>query len=288
MQVSHAVVELDGVQGDINYVRNPQPEGAEPLAFVTEDESRNTMITLPGIPMFIEDVRGQQTSLDREGFELVRHKSGVADFNLIEEDEAVDQLYIDEMAALAKELTGATFVVMQGGGKKRYGKKAVQHESGDLKNAFPALYPHGDTTDTSAYALASLFAGAIPGLELGSAKRWALINLWRPITPPPHDYPLAVCDARTTVPSDAVPVMAYTATRGGELVFETHGYLPNPDHRWCYFRDMTPDEVLVFKTHDSDPDRAHQVAHTAFFDATCPPDAPTRGSVEMRAFCVFD
>ena len=276
------------VSADVNYVRNPPAEGEPALTFVTNDEALSSMVTHPGRRVDIRDVRGERTSLDVEGFQIVPHRSTVPTFDLIEEDEAVDQLYIDEMAALAKQITGATHVVMQGGGKKRYGKTAVQHESGTLKNALPALYPHGDTTDESAAMLAGFFCGSGLNIELGSLKRWALINMWRPITPPPHDYPLAVCDARTVAAGDATVVMALTETRAtGAFSFPTHGYMFNPNHRWCYFRDMTPEEVLVFKTHDSDPARARQVAHTAFEDASCPPGSPTRGSVEMRAFCGF-
>jgi hypothetical protein len=272
------------VLADINYVRNAD---GDPLTFVTEDESRSTMVTSPGEPVWIQDVRGTQTSIDREGFMLVRHVSAVSDFDRIEEDAAIDQLYIDEMTALVKEATGAPIVVMQGVGKKRYGKAAKEKLAG-LKNALPALYPHGDTTETSAPQLAAAIASAIPGLSLEAIRRWAHINLWRPITAPPHDYPLAVCDARTIAPGDAVTVVAHTETRGaGAFAFETHGYIHNPAHRWCYFSDMTPGEVLIFKTHDSDPGRAHQVAHTAFLNSLCPPGASTRGSVEMRAFVAW-
>ena len=97
-----------------------------------------------------------------------------------------------------------------------------------------------------------------------------------------------MCDARTIRPDHEVPVVAVTAYRGGgELAFETTGYLHDPDHRWCWFPDMTPDEVLVFKTHDSDPHRAHRVAHSAFTDPSCPPGTPTRASVEIRALALF-
>ena len=107
-------------------------------------------------------------------------------------------------------------------------------------------------------------------------RRWAHFNMWRAITLPPQDYPLALCDARTIGPGDAVTVVAHTETRtNGAFSFDTRGYLANPAHRWCYFRDMTPDEVVVFKTHDSDPDRAHQVAHTAFLDPGCPSGTAT-------------
>lgn len=278
---------MAGVEGAINYVRNPVSPGAAPLTFVTEQEELSTMVTLPGVPMWIEDLRGKQTSLDVEGFVLVPHRSKVADFHRIEEDPATDQIYNEEIAALVKELTGAAHVFLQGGGKKRYGPTATDRLAG-LPNALPALYPHGDTIDASALQLAERIMEYVPGLSL-DGRRWAHYNLWRSITPPPQDYPLAVCDARSIVPSDGETVVAHTLTRTvGEMVFATTGYMHNPAHRWCYFSNMTPEEVLVFITHDSDPARPHQVAHTAFFDPTCPPGTPTRGSVEMRALVLFD
>lgn len=276
-----------GVEALINYVRNPVAPGEAPLTFVTEDESRSTMVTTPGMPVWISDLRGQQTSLEHEGFVLVKHVSAVGDLHQIEEDPQVDAQYSEEMTALLKELTGASVVIMQGDGKKRYGPKAKDKLAG-LKNALPALYPHGDTTDRSACELAERILEHVPGIELGNVGRWAHINMWRPITRPPHDYPLAVCDARTVSDKDREPVVAHTETRMTEpFAFETTGYLHDPGHRWCYFRNMTPEEVLVFVTFDSDPDRPHQVAHSAFADPTCPPDAPTRGSVEMRALALF-
>lgn len=275
------------VQGTINYIRNPVPSGGAPLTFVTEQDELSTMQTLPGMPMWIEDLRGQESFLDREGFALVSHKSAVANFHLIEEDAATDKLYSEEIAALVKDLTGASHVFMQGGGKKRYGPKATDRLKG-LTNALPALYPHGDTIDKSALELAQRILEYVPGLSL-DGRRWAHYNIWRPITPPPQDYPLALCDARSINATDRETVIAHTVTRTiGEMKFETAGYMHNPSHRWCYFSNMSPDEVLVFITHDSDPTRPHQVAHTAFLDPTCPPDTPTRASVEMRALVLFD
>ncbi len=275
------------VRAEVNYILNPPPQGAEPLTFVTEADDQSTMQTLPGAPVWIHDMRGTETSLDREGFELVAHTSAVPDFHRIEEDAETDQLYIGEMTALLQQMTGASIVIMQGGGKKRYGQAAQDRLAG-LMNALPALYPHGDTTDISARQLAERIMQYVPGMELDHVKRWAHINMWRPITPPPQDYPLAVCDARSIGPDDGVTVVAHTETRTtGFFSFDTTGYLHNPAHRWCYFRDMTPGEVIVFKTYDSDPARAHQVAHTAFLDPTCPPGTPTRGSVEMRALAIF-
>jgi hypothetical protein len=244
------------------------------------------MVVLPGESMWIEDVRGQPTSLDREGFQLVAHTTAVADLESIEEDPEADRAYCQEMSTLIIGLTGADKVVMLGA-KKRYGESETD-KLAPLRNAKPARYAHGDVTDNSGPEQASGVVAFQPGMEMGDLSRWALFNLWRSVTPPPQDCPLAVCDARTIAPDDGVAVLAVTEIRGmGGYEFETSGYLHNPQHRWCYFSEMTPNEVLVFKTHDSDPARAHRVAHTAFDDPTCPPGTPARASVEARALALF-
>jgi hypothetical protein len=280
---------VDGrmVEAEVNYIRNPVAPGAPPLTFVTEAEELSTMVILPGQPVWIHDVRGEATSLDEEGFVLVRHTSEVSDFDDIEELPEVDAVYIDEMARLLEGVVGADRVIMLGGGKKRYGEGATD-KLARLKNAKPARYAHGDVTDTSGPAQAEGLASMLGGVTLTGFSRWALFNMWRSTTPPPQDFPLAVCDARTIVPADGVTVVAVTEVRGlGHLEADTTGYIYSPRHRWCYFPDMTPEEVLIFKTHDSEPGRAHRVPHTAFTDPTCPPGNPTRASVEMRALALF-
>jgi hypothetical protein len=278
-----------GVQAEVNYIRN-RPGSAEEavLEFVTEDETQSTMVTLPGERMWITDARGLTTDVDREGFVLVPHVSAVADFGKIQVDPAVDQQYIDEMTGLLLEVTGASKVVFLGGGKKRYGESAVE-ELAALKNAKPARYPHADNTDASATELAELFEQFVDDVDLSGCSRWAMYNMWRAVTPPPQDFPLAVCDAGSLAPGDEVTVTALTVELGDTHVrHDTTGYVHNSAHRWHFYRDMTPDEVLVFKAHDTDTGRAGRVAHTAFTDPTCPPGTPTRASVEMRALALFD
>src|SRR3954451_3997196 len=286
MAVSDVSTE-SGVRGEINYVRNPPAAGGESLTFVTEAEEHNTMVTRPGRAMWIANGRGLTTDLDREGFVFARHVSAVPDFHQIQEDPAVDQQYIDETAAFLEAFTGASRVIMQGGGKKRYGEPATQRLAA-LSNAKPARYPHADNTDASALELAQLMDAFVDDLDLNRYSRYSMLNLWRTFSPPPQDFPLAVCDARSIAPGDEVTVSAITEERNaGEIVHDTTGYLYNPDHRWYYFPDMTIDEVIVFKSHDSDPSRAVRVAHTAFTDPTCPAGVPTRASVEMRALALF-
>ena len=87
---------------------------------------------------------------------------------------------------------------MLGGGKKRYGESETEKLE-SLSNAKPARYPHADNTDASSVELVDMLAAFVADLDLRRYSRWALYNLWRATTPPPQDFPLAVCDARTLV-----------------------------------------------------------------------------------------
>lgn len=275
------------VTAEVNYIRNARTSATEPkLEFVTEEESLSTMQTLPGEAMTIRSARGLATSLDREGFVLVPHVSEVEDFRLIEEDAEVDKLYADEMAMLLREVTGGVFAMMLGGGKKRFGESATDLLA-PLINAKPARYAHADNTDESAQELFARITEAAGG-RMPPNARWALFNMWRAVSPPPQDFPLAVCDASSVDTGDEVTVTAVTSTRGvGDMRHDTTAYVHNPAHRWHYFPDMTRDEVIVFKAHDSQEGTVRRVPHTAFTDPTCPPGTPTRASVEARGLVIF-
>jgi hypothetical protein len=61
----------------------------------------------------------------------------------------------------------------------------------------------------------------------------------------------------------------------------------NPNHRWWYFSNMTREEIVLLKFHDSDSTRALRTPHTAFRDPSFP-DAKIRESIEFRTFAYFE
>jgi hypothetical protein len=71
--------------------------------------------------------------------------------------------------------------------------------------------------------------------------------------------------------------------------WELEAYLlrHNPAHRWLYYRDMQPDEVLVFRGYGNEPVWKAGVPHSAFDDSSWPPNGPARVSIEARAFAVY-
>jgi hypothetical protein len=245
--------------------------------YYANDHSRDVLDIEPHL-MPIADAREIPSTVDVEGFALIPHQSSVADFN---DAAAVTALHRAEIATLIQSLCGADAVQVTAPGILRFSEKSGR--AGTLNNSLPARFVHVDITDATAVAFA---AGSAP--EGKRIRRHAHFNVWRAISVPPQDVPLAVCDARSVEAADLVTADAVFDEAGKpEWSFEGWVVAHNPAHRWHWFSDMTRDEALVFKTNDSDPAYAKCVPHVAFDHPTCPADAPPRASIEMRAIAFW-
>ncbi len=244
------------------------------------NDTSGDVLELETLTITVEDARNvaDPPRLDREGFVLTPHASKIADFKDAAGPTASQgNAHKDEIAALVKHLSGADHVAVNAPGVLRFGEKSDQ--SGALNNSRPARFVH---VDISAKTAEEMAMGSAPkGRKI---TRYAHFNVWRVITPPPQDVPLAVCDARSVATADLVFADAVFDEAGKpDWSFEGIVVAPNPDHRWVFYSGMTRDEALVFKTFDSDPDHPICVPHSAFNNPDCPQDTPPRGSIEMRA-----
>jgi len=242
--------------------------------FHANDHSRD-VLTIEPLVARVVNARGidPAPALEREGFELVRHRSAIADFR----DPAEGERHIGEIRELLLEVSGADAVTVTPRGVLRFSERSP--DSGRLDNSRPARFVHVDVSD----ATAAIFAAQANPQPERHIRRFCQYNVWRAFSPPPQDAPLAVCDARSVEPADLVLADAVFDVRDApEWTFEALVVRGNPRHRWYYFRDMDRDEVLVFKTNDSDRSRSHCVPHVAVDDTGCPPRTPPRASIEMR------
>ncbi|EON97151.1 hypothetical protein UCRPA7_7341 [Phaeoacremonium minimum UCRPA7] len=246
------------------------------LKFHANDRTGDVLNTVPRDAR-IEDARSRSKppSLDVEGFTLITHQSKVQNFRDTEE---VERVYGEEIRQLLLELTGADGVEIRGAAVLRFGERS--QDSGAHNNSRPGRFVHIDASD----AAAGFFNSQLAVPEGRRLKRAVQYNVWRSITPPPQDVPLAVCEAGSIDPKDFVFADALFDTDGEILMsFESVLLQYNPMQRWVFFANMRPDEALIFKTNDTQPGTAHHVPHGAFDDPNCPPDTLPRASVEMRA-----
>ncbi len=246
----------------------PPVEGEPPSSAVYE---ARRMRIIDGRPL------AGELSLDREGVAFVRSRSAVSDFY---DEHQLDTVCHDEAAALVAAQTGAARVKVFDHTLRVRRFDVPDRTPGTLRQ--PVTRVHNDYTETSGpQRVRDLMGDAAEALL---EKRFAFINVWRPIKAPVIDTPLAVCDAASVAPDDFVAMDLVYQDRTGEIFTVTH----SPSHRWLYFPRMQLDEAILIKCYDSRRDVARFVPHVAFDDPTTPPDAPPRESIEIRTVAFFD
>jgi hypothetical protein len=226
-------------------------------------------------------------TLDEHGFCISRHQSAITDW---QSNYTGDSPYAAEVAEVVKRLTGADLVVNMGGMIRTSGLTSQTMQP-------PAAEAHVDFTTRSANRIASMLYNKVRPEGAGYA-RFISFSLWRVLSPPPQDTPLALCEAgsvrddegtaNTKVDVDEIPTgdALFAPIAGEEDMAAATIFHHSPDHRWWYFPDMELDEVILIKFHDSDHARAWRCPHTAFRDSSRP-DAVERKSMEFRGIAYF-
>jgi hypothetical protein len=211
------------------------------------------------------------------GFERLDHAAAVRDWD---DDAELDRVHHPEMAALARQLTGCDEAVVIGH-IKRSPQHARQHQ--DLA---PITLVHSDFADSYAGVLRQRFP------EVADARRLVVLQFWRNLGPAKMDLPLAFCDART-VPKDEVVAFPVTNYAGGGIDFDALGVQAPRDpaqHGWYAFDSLRPDEVIAFRTFDTDripTGEPYWTPHSAFRDPDVELGQPSRTSIELRATCAW-
>jgi hypothetical protein len=278
---------LDGVQAQLNYLA---PESAINRRYVAPGAEMNTG-RYEAHAVFIANARtgGGPFLIDTQGFTLLRHRSAVRDFR---DKSQIDAIYGSEIIALVKEVTAADRFMVMGSVLRTAGDTSA----GEVQP--PASDVHVDISHERARATGErLYQRMQPGGP--GFSRFIAFSCWRALSPPPQDWPLTLCDARSVAADEGIPNIMVVVDRLpdaqaalGDVAGESQ--LPaasvfrfSPHHRWWYFPDMTLDEILVFKLHDSDHSHAWRAPHTAFHDSSRA-HANVRESIEMRVVAFFD
>lgn len=231
------------------------------------------------------------------GFELVDHEPHVADWT---DDDEIAAVHYAEVEALARELTGADAALVSD-----HVKRTAEPERRPREQT-PVRLVHSDFADDYEHVVrpayrdvrgrgaATLARSGLTPEQIEGAPRIMMMQFWRNLGAPKMDLPVAFCDART-VGRDEVRPFPYTGYVAGGRSFDALAVVAPedgtpPDHRWYVFPELRLDEVVAFRTYDTDLVRSggsYFTPHSAFRDPDVEAGRPARFSIEMRVLCVF-
>ena len=270
--------QTDAITAKFNYVVDT---GVPPVRYIDWPEmahnavepiyKQHEMRVLNGRPL-----RGS-FNMDTHGFVFAGHVTRVNDFTI---ETGRKNVYDAEVQALIKLHSGASDVLVF--------DHTLRVSDENLQKAMDARPTvkgvHNDYTEASAPRRLREIVGDAEA-ERRFTKRWAIIQVWRPIRGDVMMDPLGICDGRSIPRKGFIRVERRYKDRTGEVYHIAH----NPAHEWFWFPRMTRNEALVFKVFDSDervPSRF--TAHSAFDDPATPANAPSRESIETRCFAFFE
>src|SRR3954451_3539196 len=217
-----AIEHLPRVAARLQYLE-PTAEKPRSLEYLAPPGVPQTTAVYRESEVEIRDVRplAATFSLEQEGFQLLTAPARLEDFD---DEEAIRSQYYDEAMALLKAQTGATRVVVFDHTIRRRIPGAVERAKGVPRQPVPRV--HNDYTEKSGPQRVRDLLG--DEAEALLKKRFAVINVWRPIRGPVQEFPLAVADARSVREADLIATDLVYPDRMGEIYYA--GY--NPEHKW--------------------------------------------------------
>ena len=275
--------EPDGVEATVEYV---SPRAQHSLRYLGSGQEVNTA-SFDQHKVYIRNARRTSSppTLATTGFELVRH-SNTVDLH----DDHAEGPYRQVIERLLVEHTGAEKAVVFGPRRR--------HTSIVSNGTLPgATDVHVDYAAADSRRIAARLLGLANPAEI-PYRRYMAINLWRALSAPPQDRPLAICDGtsvatqsgayNTLMPVDNMPPREQMLTEPPADPNLRRGFLfhYDPAHRWFYFPNMRRDELLLFKLYDSTETGPWRCPHVSFVDPTVK-NAPPRESYEIRSFVFF-
>jgi hypothetical protein len=278
VDLRHAEPAPSYVEADLDFL---VPMSERPYHYTFEPppgEVRTNAVYAPHrVPVYDARPFAPGLSLDREGFALIDSASAVSDFY---DEEELRRVYYPEAERLVADATGAARVVIFDHTIRRRVPGLEDRTKAGPRQ--PALRVHNDYTVRSGPQRVRDLLGTDADALL--RRRFAIVNVWRPIKGPLRDAPLAVCDAGSVAFTDLVASDQLYPDRQGEIYLVAH----NPAQRWFYAPAMQRDEALLLKCYDSLQDGTARFApHGAFEDPTAPDDVLPRESIEIRTLVFY-
>ncbi|KAL6712736.1 hypothetical protein ACLMJK_009674 [Lecanora helva] len=287
---TNTVIHTNGINGGhkdvratFNYTKDVTPKLTELYLYETD---KAVDVHPPGDDPQEMDVRDgwhrvKDFSVDKEGFSLHNFHTDFSDW---ETNDLVKNKFYPEVVEFLKKEQGAKRVLVFDHTirTQKNAAKALTQETNTSQRT-PVMFVHCDyTAESGPTRVKQLLPDEADSLL---SNRVAFFNVWKPIHRTVEENPLAMLDVTSSRPSDFFKLHLRYRDRDGENYIMRH----SEGHRWWYFPEMTPEQVVLLKTFDSEvgDGRARFVGHSAFKDPSSREGAPPRESVEIRTIAFF-
>ncbi|OXG10868.1 hypothetical protein C367_06693 [Cryptococcus neoformans Ze90-1] len=269
--------------------------------YLTYDPSRlkpNEFIRVPMINLReeldkpVEKHSHPHEQLKMRGYAVFKHESQFLDGIPSEEGTAN---YLEESAQLLQNIVGADRVIAWNSVCRK------NTTDTDLKTVTKQQAPEkGFISTTRIQPIAATahvdqnadwgfkLCGKAAGQDASTFKRVQIINLWRPLSGPVTNAPLAMLDPTTLSPAD-ISTHASMFGFGHDLHYA-------PCQQWAYIRHQMPDEAILLKCYDSDQGKSGEVLYCGHSAAQVDHDEEgvpeemvrPRESIEVRLVAIWE
>ena len=242
------------------------------------------------ITVDVTDIRNYdpRTTLDVEGCEWVYSPTTLREADLLEDGkEAIKQrvegAYFEECAKLVQQRTKSSRAVAYNWRHRRLATNFVPGSAVDYSSKPLATFHMDNDMITAEMNLRRTLGDT--EAERWLQKRWAIINVWRPVGDTVSQWPLALLDSHDI-----------KAGENTESIFTKNNYKSHfsalkysPHFKFYYVNQLTVDEALLFVDYDSTKSsQLSGLAHGAFDDHRTPENAPLRRSIEVRVLVLWE
>ncbi|KAI0149944.1 hypothetical protein F4776DRAFT_603916 [Hypoxylon sp. NC0597] len=214
------------------------------------DMTNVTLEAVSGIP--IHDVRGEEQNyeLDKHGFQFISHG---LNFEAFHDDQRIEREYLPQVEEMilknipyAKKVFVFNWRLRKQMGEEQMNSPVSPAQIQDKNYVFaPSQTVHSDATE---FTLLKRVRKHLPEEADHLLKgRVQMINFWRPIYHEVRNWPLVVCDGRSTPLEKLVAVDQIGRRFVGDLYYATY----HPGYKWYYQNSMGVDEGVLFKCWDT-------------------------------------
>jgi hypothetical protein len=274
--------------------------------FVDYSNGQTNINTPKQVDITVRDIRGAERMpcFRDNGFQLYSHASSLTSQEFLnwttpEGKQLIEERYFAECQEIVERVTGASIARPYSFRLRRMDAQPGPTNTDTFakarsKQTSSLAITHIDYDDAATREQISEHFGEAADDILARHKRYAQINVWRPIGDQVEAWPLAIVDTSGVKEGwrydthiagvDAInnPRVTLRGNKARDFILKH-----DPAYTYHYASGMNPDEVLVFSSGDSNPAKVRP--HGAFWDNQSPKDKPIlRNSIEVRVWALFE